>query len=103
LLASAVVIIAKAIIVLIVAVIVMIITKPMLLEHLVHLQLSIAIDQQLKEAKATQRVIMRYLQVLHPFGMNNLAGSEEIPNVKNKYVVLLFDVKLVLIVCFFKN
>jgi len=80
LLASAVVIIAKAIIVHIVAVIVMIITKPMLLKHLVHLQLSIAIDQQqqqqqLKGVKATQRVIMRYLQVLHPFGMNNLAGS----------------------------
>ena len=68
-LASAVVIIAKAIIVLIVAVIVMIITKPMLLKHLEHLQLSIAIGQ-LKEVKETQQV-MRYLQLLYPFGLNN--------------------------------
>jgi hypothetical protein len=78
LLAGAVVIIAKAIIVLIVAVIVMIITKYLLLKHLVHLQLSIAIDQQqLKEVEGTERVIMRYLQVLHPFGMNNLAVQKK--------------------------
>ena len=58
--------IAKAII----ALIVMIITKPVLLEHLENLQLSIVIDQ-LKMVKETQRV-MRYLQLLYPFGLNNL-------------------------------
>jgi len=66
LLASVVVAIAKAII----ALIVMIITKPVLLEHLENLQLSIVIDQ-LKMVKETQRV-MRYLQLLYPFGLNNL-------------------------------
>ena len=63
-LASVVVAIAKVNIALIV------IAKPMLLKHLEHLQLSIVIDQ-LKMVKETQRV-MRYLQLLYPFGLNNL-------------------------------
>ena len=46
-----------------------VIAKPMLLKHLEHLQLSIAIGQ-LKEVKETQQV-MRYLQLLYPFGLNN--------------------------------
>lgn len=62
-LASVVVAIAKVNIALIV------IAKPMLLKHLEHLQLPIAIGQ-LKEVKETQQV-MRYLQLLYPFGLNN--------------------------------